>query len=342
MNFSSTHLARPPLSPPKEPAAETAAENRMPIPPMEAMHAHDPLIVFAYACLRHELGALLAQQPADGGALEPDAIHRMRIAMRRLRVALRTFARVLPPKRARKLAKELRWLARRLGEVRDLDVQAESFREYAALVSHEQQPELGAYELELRRARTEARNELETLFTHPRVAALLQAFRELLDAAPPAAALRRSRSFSVADGAQKYLRKSRRRVLRAGRKIDADTAPDKLHRLRIRAKRLRYELEFFAEVFPELEHAIEGSKQLQDVLGEHQDACTASAQLRDYARRRESQGLTPSARGRDATALERLLAAQEHRAADARARFAAEWRRFERAVGKVKLKKLAA
>lgn len=337
MNSSSTHPVSP-HEPVSQPPGSPAADNRIAILPMEAMRADDPMVVFAYACLRHELGALLAQQPAAGAVLEPDAIHRMRIATRRLRVALRTFARLLPRKRARKLAKEFRWLGRRLGEVRDLDVYAENFREYVKLVPPEQQPELGGYELHLRRARADARSELDKFFSDPRVTALIDSLRELLDAAPPPKALRRFESFRVADGAAKYLRKSRRRLLRAGRKVDADTPPEKLHRLRIRAKRLRYELEFFAEVFPELEHAVKAAKQLQDLLGEYQDACTASERLRDYARRHESRHAQPSA----PTALEQLLATQERKAADARARFAAEWRRFERAIGKVKLKKLAA
>lgn len=305
------------------------------------MRADDPMIVFAYACLRHGFDALLAQQPAAGALPGPDAIHRMRIATRRSRVALRMCARLLP-KRAPKLAKELRWFARSLGEVRDLDVYAENFREYAKLVPPQSQQELGGYELHLRRERTEARNDLETLFSNPRVGALLDSFRGLIDAPPRAKVLRRWQSFRVADGAAKYLRKSRRRISRAGRKVGADSSAERLHRLRIRAKRLRYELEFFAAVFPELGQAVKATKRLQDVLGEHQDACTAAQRLRDYARRHESRRLEAGASGRNATALERLLATQEQKAADARVRFAAEWRRFEQTLGNIKLKKLAA
>jgi CHAD domain-containing protein len=309
---------------------------------MEAMGPRDPMIVFAYACLRHEYGALLAQQPTGGAAPDSEAIHRMRIATRRLRVALRTFANMLPEDRAREFAKAFRWFAQALGEVRDLDVYAENFRDYAKLVPPEQQPELGGYELHLRRARTAARNDLDKLFADPRVAELLDGFRGFLEGAPPAPALRRWRSFRVGDGAAKYLRKSMKRVLRGGRKITAESEDEKLHRLRIRAKRLRYELEFFAEVFPELAKAVKATKQLQEVLGEHQDACTASARLCDYAREHEPKRVRPQAAAREPSALERLRSTQEHKAADARQRFASEWQRFERAIDRVKLKKLAA
>jgi CHAD domain-containing protein len=133
-----------------------------------------------------------------------------------------------------------------------------------------------------------------------------------------------------------------KRVLRGGRKITAESEDEKLHRLRIRAKRLRYELEFFAEVFPELAKAVKATKQLQEVLGEHQDACTASARLCDYAREHEPKRVRPQAAAREPSALERLRSTQEHKAADARQRFASEWQRFERAIDRVKLKKLAA
>lgn len=309
---------------------------------MKGLGLRDPMIVFAYACLRQAFGALLAQQPQGRAVPEPAAIHKMRIATRRLRVGLRTFENVLPSGRARHFAKEFRWLAHTLGEVRDLDVYAENFREYAKLVPPGQQSELGGYELHLRRARTEARNALETLFGGARLEALLDSFREFLEGAPAAAALRRRRSFRVVDGAAKYLRKSSQRVLRGGRGITADSEPEQLHRLRIRAKRLRYELEFFVEVFPELAKGVKAAKQLQEVLGEHQDACTACARLQEYSRKREPRRQPSRRAGREPSAVEHLLALQAHAAADARQRFASEWRRFERAIERLEIKKLAA
>ena len=56
------------------------------------------------------------------------------------------------------------WFARALGEVRDLDVYAENFRTYLQAIPPEQVQDLGGYELHLRRARSEARNDLTELF----------------------------------------------------------------------------------------------------------------------------------------------------------------------------------
>jgi CHAD domain-containing protein len=65
--------------------------------------------------------SIIAQEP---GALSGDveAIHDMRVAIRRLRVALRNFASTLPREDRRRLQSRLKHLAEPLGEVRDFDV----------------------------------------------------------------------------------------------------------------------------------------------------------------------------------------------------------------------------
>jgi len=55
--------------------------------------------------------------------------------------------------------------------------------------------------------------------------------------------------------------------------VDQAADPEKLHRLRLISKRLRYTLELFAPAYgPELTAGLESIKRLQDVLGELNDA----------------------------------------------------------------------
>jgi CHAD domain-containing protein len=62
-----------------------------------------------------------------------------------------------------------------------------------------------------------------------------------------------------------------------------DVPLERLHALRIAAKRLRYTLEFFEEILgTEARILIEQIKGLQDHLGDLQDAVVASALLRDF------------------------------------------------------------
>jgi CHAD domain-containing protein len=314
---------------PRDTAAQAAQSTAEEAPKdTRRIRPSDPMIVFAYECLRREFTDLAARRPVDDKPPTTDDVHRMRIAMRRLRVALRLFRRMLP-REAKEFRKGLRTFARALSDTRDLDVHADVFRTYAQTVPAESLADLGGYELHLRRERTEARARMVERFSDDRYDELLDSFGALLDDAPSAGATRRWHSFKVSDGVDKYLKKSLKRVLKLGRKVGDEAHAKDLHRLRIRAKRLRYELEFFAFAYKSLDKAALEAKALQDLLGEHQDACTASQRLEHYARSLRKHSRVPMP-----AALDRLAEAERQRARDVRQAFPAEWRRFERSVAR--------
>jgi CHAD domain-containing protein len=73
-------------------------------------------------------------------------------------------------------------------------------------------------------------------------------------------------------------------VRRAGRRLEADSAPADFHRLRVRVKRLRYALETLCGVGGKpVRRLLRELEALQDVLGDGQDAVTQTAWLRRYA-----------------------------------------------------------
>jgi CHAD domain-containing protein len=82
---------------------------------------------FAKETLTELYNMIIAQEP---GALDGDvtAIHDMRVATRRLRVALSNFAIVLSREDRRRLQSYLKNLAEELGGVRDFDVIIEALR----------------------------------------------------------------------------------------------------------------------------------------------------------------------------------------------------------------------
>src|SRR5689334_12647951 len=123
-----------------------------------------PMIALAYRCLRHDYRTLVDRQPARGTHPTTEDVHQSRIATRRLRVALLLFGPLLPAHAATRLGKELRWLARSLGTVRDLDVHTEALREQMESAGAAAARELSSYELALRRERLAARDTLEELF----------------------------------------------------------------------------------------------------------------------------------------------------------------------------------
>jgi CHAD domain-containing protein len=242
-----------------------------------------PFILFAYAVLAREARTLAAHRPAGAIPPTPDDIHQLRVSARRLRVALRLFGRLLPSRGAARLHAELRWFASSLGDVRDLDVYTETFKTYLRTLPPERRRGLSGYELYLRRERSEARQQATAAFASPRSAAFFVDLERFVAAGPSAGALRRWRSLRVRAAARRGIRRSVARVRRLGEQLHGRSRPAALHELRIKAKRLRYELEFFAEIYPQLTQTAKACKSLQDLLGTHQDAYTANARLRRYA-----------------------------------------------------------
>ena len=85
----------------------------------------------AYAVLRRQLAVVREKEAGTRLGEDPEELHDMRVATRRLRAALVLFADVLPV-RAQTFREEFGWLGRLLGSVRDLDVQMEGLADMAA------------------------------------------------------------------------------------------------------------------------------------------------------------------------------------------------------------------
>jgi CHAD domain-containing protein len=288
----------------------------------------DPFIAFAHAVLRREAGGLAASKP-QAEQPTPDEIHQLRVAARRLRVALRLFGRMLPSKDTVRLNAELRWFAGSLGDVRDLDVYTENFKTYVQTLPPEQRGGLSGYEMYLRRERTEARQRATSAVASRRGAVLLVDIERFVAAGPSPGALRRWASLTVGGAMRQSVRTSVARVRRIGNRLTTRARPAELHDLRIKSKRLRYELEFFAEVYLPLKQTAKECKALQDLLGTLQDVYAGTARLRLYSTLLRKQG----GDGQLPPALVELRKSQLAVARDVRRSFRATWPGFVAAIG---------
>lgn len=297
----------------------------------------DPWIRLAYAHLALQARILALQQPRAWEGLEPEGVHQMRVAMRHIRAALRVFRAVLPQRTIVRLNAEFRWAARMLGEVRDLDVYRENLKRYMAAIPADDAVHLVEYERHLAEEWQRSRRRLIATFQSRRYTRLMERFEKFVQRGPPAAALRPSAVVRICDAAAPAVNRNLKRLLRGGRAIEAHSPAELLHALRIRGKRLRYLLEFLRDVYKPfgdpLKKPIEATKQLQDVLGEHQDACVASARLRGYAqtvpKRKTERHLL--------LALGQLIHSQDQHAAAQHRQFDQVWRRFEKAAARKRL-----
>jgi triphosphatase len=232
----------------------------------------------AFAVLRIQFAAILRKEPGTRLGEDPEELHDMRVAARRLRAALALFADVLPV-RASRYREELTWLAGILGEVRDLDVQLQQLDEWEGAVGPEDGRGLEALRTILERHRTEARRTLAEALDSRRRDRLVAGFSAMLRHGP----LRRSRAsrtpvLLVAPG---LLGRAYERVRQGGKRLGAGSTPEAYHRLRIRTKRLRYALEFLSPVYGRPARSlVRNLVAVQDILGEHQDSQVAIGRLR--------------------------------------------------------------
>ena len=212
---------------------------------------------------------LLAHDPGTRLGTDPEDLHQMRVATRRARAFLRAARPLLDPDWAEPLREELGWLGSSLGAARDLDVMLEHVRGEVA--------ELGADG----EALEELVKALEDEHEKARAAAV--------------AALDDERYFALLDrleGVEPQLAADAtetvtglwwdefRRTRKAFGKLGAKSSDADLHAGRIRVKRARYAAELAAHELGEPgEGFLDAAKQLQDVLGDHQDSAVAEERV---------------------------------------------------------------
>ncbi len=225
--------------------------------------------------------ALTADDLAD-----VEVVHDTRIALRRLRSTLRTFADLFPAEEAASLDREARWFAGLLGEVRDRDVLADRIAHHS-----EEDPELSPGQVlpvlaELGEQREQAHRELEDALGTERTAELLATIL-IWRNWPPLTEVADEPPGLIGDRVDQARKKERKRVRQA---IRSGAHDEELHRARKAAKRHRYalEIEKAAGVVTgkpskkkrkKLKKRAKRSRKLQRLLGRHQDSVVAAGFL---------------------------------------------------------------
>ncbi len=257
--------------------------------------------------------ALLENDPGVRLGADHEAVHQARVATRRARALLRAAGTLVDPSWAEPLRAELAWLGKLLGPVRDLDVLTGHVAEEAAALERADARAAGTIRSRLGRQRGAARRTLLTAMSEPRYFQLLDALAAAEHA--PAGTGTASLGQIAADAF--------RRARKAMKVLPPDPTDDELHGVRIEAKRARYAAELAEPVLGKAgARFLRRAKVVQDVIGEHQDACVAEAHIRELA---VSGGASA------ALAAGRLIERQQARKQAARAALPAAWRAFAKA-----------
>ena len=219
------------------------------------------------------LGGLLANQPAAAFA-DPEGIHQMRIAIRRLRTALVLFKPHLESHAATRFEIELRRLGGILGSARDSDVFC-----LETLPAGLDRPSEESWGRLLGRAaekeRTASHRVIADEFTQGALTGLvlgLAAWVEDEDDLVGGKALGKRLSDLAPDLLDRVLKK----VLKRGRHIERRSSAE-LHAVRKSLKKLRYSADYFASLFPRksVKLYLKRCKRLLELLGELNDATMA-------------------------------------------------------------------
>lgn len=230
-------------------------------------------------CLTHAL----LNEPLLRLDRKPEAIHQMRVALRRLRSAITLFKDVLATPQSQAIKEDLRWLASELGDARDLDVfLAEHL--LPASVALENVVSLQPILKEIARHREAAYQRALDALETPRcgrvfleIAAWLEGGDWLSPTDPTRIEVLQQ---PIKAFAATQMERRLRAVMRAGRDFDSLDSTAR-HALRIEIKKLRYASEFFAPLLKSKHNKLfEGAlAPLQETLGMMNDTVVAHHRL---------------------------------------------------------------
>ena len=228
------------------------------------------------------------------------AVHPTRVALRRLRAALGTFASLLDEEVTEPVRADLQWAARELGQARDDEVVSETL---TALLAEE--PDAAVPEAMLRRMQSDLRPRESEEVADPRVVLdadryqrLLAALEGLVAAPPWTEAASRPAHDVLPPLVTKDWKRLRRRIWAA---VEAEGLPhhdEALHDARKAAKRLRYAAETLKPAFEAAGRLAKQAEALQALLGDHQDAVVARQRVLLLAEAADRDGASSFGYGR--------------------------------------------
>ena len=198
-----------------------------------------------------------------------EAIHRMRVASRRLRSALPLFSNCLPARRKSTWEKQIKNITASLGAARDTDVQIERLSLiFKKLEDKRLRPGINRLLVRLKQRRTKMQSEvqaaLNSLVKSNTLGNMDIQLSKKNDQTEPAFAFSRA-LYELANGA---ITQRLNELLSYDEIVYQPEKVAELHQMRIAAKWLRYTLEIFARIYSDrLRSAVQAGRKIQESLG---------------------------------------------------------------------------
>ena len=236
--------------------------------------AESALLAVLHACLAQVEGNLFGFLHA----IDPEYLHQLRVGLRRMRSALRTFEGLGERKAFRELSTRLKALMPELGVARDWDVLCAQL----AKVQGPEEPQLAQLMRRARARRSTMRKRARALAGSSRFQLTLLGALRWMHETPWR--VQAGETPTLGRYGSHALGRLERKLLRQGEGVAWPDAAQR-HRLRIRVKRLRYACEPFAGLFGQgrTRRYLERVEALQDILGELNDIAVGRRLLNELS-----------------------------------------------------------
>ena len=279
---------------------------------MSKLHRQQPVTCAGSEILLRQVQLLEKNRKSWCCNQNPDALHDFRVAVRRSRALLGQMKNELP--QVSGFRDELTWFSEVSGELRDLDTLQQALTDSKSLTSEVAEEALLAVLKLLASTREKSANRLRPHLESE----TCRSFADRWSAELASWSHNRAAQEALGEVVDRQIDKNLRKLLGKGATLGRDSADDDYHRLRIRGKKLRYLLEFFADLYPAelVPCLVKKLKKLQDILGRLQDFSVWRGWLKQF-----QADLLPE----HYQQLDNLFAAQQQRC---RKQFARRFSRF--------------
>lgn len=282
--------------------------------------ATDPVAEAGRKVLAQQIRRMRRQEAGSRTGEDIESVHRMRVAIRRMRSLLKLISDYYQAGTIAKMESRLRDVARALGAIRDLDVLILDLENHAATLPPDQQADLQTVIERLDRRRGNRRKRLIALFDSKGYSRFLRQLRRFgKTPGKGARRIKRRTSPQQLRHVLPLILHQRMAQVKAYDAVLPSSDINDLHELRVEIKQLRYAVEFFQDALGSpAGRFLQSVKPMQDFLGRIQDI---SVFMETVARLKK---LTPE----QAAALEGYCRARKAEQDRLRDQFEELWTRF--------------
>jgi CHAD domain-containing protein len=239
------------------------------------------IVDVALANLRRYLSAWHLHEPGARLGDNPEELHDLRIAGRRLDAILRQFRSSLPASFLR-IRPTLKKILRALGDARDLDVALGELETFSRELPESDRESVEPLKQHLVSERVRARARMLSVLDSVSVQENLQKLTALL--AAPSVASQQSSPELALNAAPALIRRRYRKVRKGANLLTADSSMEAYHAVRGLVKKFRYTLEAVAVIYGKpADEMLRTLRRWQEKLGVQQDAAIAIRRLKALA-----------------------------------------------------------